>query len=139
MNESVKNVILIAAAILTVSSCLMAISSSQTSRKIQQSLDQERYIRMTAEEKLNDLTGQNNALKAELDVANGKIQSIQAVMEQGKSVNSDLQAQLDSISQIKQSLEKKLTEIQKMTDEAAQAVNQAQDQVQIPEVINGQP
>ena len=107
-----KDKILIVAVILTIGTCLMAISAGQSAAKAQQALEQERYNRMTAEEKLEKSAVRLVTLQNELDNANAKIQSIQAVLEQGKTVTSDLKSQLDGVTKLKESLEQKIQELE---------------------------
>ncbi len=113
VSDTMKNLILLAAVVLTVGSCLMAIGSNESARKIQQGLDLERYNRMEVEEKLEKAAGKIASLEGELQKTTEKIVSIQAVMQQGQSTNSNLQEQLEAIAQLKQSLEQKLDQVQK--------------------------
>ena len=119
MKEAMKSKTLAVAVILTVGACFMAVSANRTAAKTQQSLDQERYNRMVAEEKLNETSSRAAFLQTELDSAKAKIQSIQAVLDEGKSTNSDLQAQLDSVTKLKESLERKMEEMKAPLDSSA--------------------
>ena len=111
MKDSMKNKILTVAVVLTIGACLMAISATRSSAKVQEILDQERYSRMTAEEKLEKASAKLTSLQSQLNDANNKIQGIQAVLDQGRSSNADLKAQLESVTKLKASLERKIEEL----------------------------
>ena len=111
VKDSMKNKILVIAVILTIGTSLMAITSSQSAAKVQSGLDQERYNRMVAEEKLEKASAKISSLSSELDNAKMKIQSIQAAVEEDKSTASELKAQLESVTKLKESLERKMIEI----------------------------
>ncbi len=106
-----KTKILAVSVILTIGASLMAINEFKKKSQIQQGLDQERYNRIVAEEKLDKATAQIASLQSDLDSATSKIQSIQIILEQGKILNSDLKSQLESASRLKESLEKKITDL----------------------------
>ena len=111
VKDSMKNKILVVAVILTIGACLMAISSSQSATKVQQGLDQERYNRMVAEEKLEKANSKVASLQTELENTKAKIQSIQAVLDQGKSTTAELKSQLEGVTKLKESLERKMSEL----------------------------
>lgn len=111
VKDSMKNKILVVSVVLTIGACLMAISSTNRASRVQQGLDQERYNRMIAEEKLEKANAKLSSLQTELDTAKSKIQGIQAVLDQGKSTTADLKAQLESVTKLKESLERKMLEI----------------------------
>jgi len=112
MSEQMRNWILLAAVVLTIGSCLMAINSSQTAEKIQKGLDTERYNRMVVEEKLDKAALKIVSLETELENAHTKIQGIQAIMDEGQSNQAALKEQLESVGKLKESLEKRLQEMQ---------------------------
>ncbi len=120
VSDKIKNAILLVAVVLTIGSCLIAVSSGRAAQKMQQSLDQERYQRMVAEEKLEKSSLQIASLESELDSVKGKIQGIQAIMQDGNHANADLKIQLESITKVKESLEKQLEEMQRAQGEAPQ-------------------
>ena len=111
MKDSIKNQILAVSIILTIGACFMAISSTNSASKVQEGLDLERYNRMVAEEKLEKANSKMISLQTELDNTKSKIQSIQAVLDQGKSTTSELKSQLDSVTKLKDSLERKMSEL----------------------------
>ena len=84
---------------------------SQHLTKVSQNLDQERYQRMEAEEKLLKTEAQLKSLQRDAAQAESKLQSIEAVLEQGKTENADLKVQLEAINKTKSDLEQRIQEI----------------------------
>ena len=111
VKDTMKSKILVVSVILTIGTCLMAISASQSASKAQAGLDQERYNRMVAEEKLEKATAKLVSLQTELDNANTKIKGIQAVLDQGRSTNADLKAQLETVTKLKATLERRMEDL----------------------------
>ena len=121
MDEKLKSKILLVVIVLMVSFLLMALSSHQSIGHIKRDLDQERYKRMVAEENLNKASGKISTLETELSNTKDKIQSVQAILQEGKSETSDLKTQLERVTKAKEILEKKIEEL-KSTAASAPAV-----------------
>jgi chromosome segregation ATPase len=111
MKDKANQKILVVAIVLMVISGLMAINSNKTLAKLQQNLDRERYQRMVAEENLNKAITRMNSMASELASTRNKIQSVQAILEEGQKNNSDLRSQLESTINAKEALEKKIEEL----------------------------
>ena len=111
MDEKLKNKILLVVIVLMVGFLLMALCSNQSVGHIKRDLDQERYKRMVAEENLSKATAKISALETELSGNRDKIQSVQAILQEGKTETSDLKVQLDHVTKAKEALEKKMEEL----------------------------
>ena len=111
MKEKANQKILVVAVVLMIIVGLMAINANKTLAKLQQNLDRERYQRMVAEENLNKAMTKVNALESQLTSTHDKIQSVQAILEEGQKTTSDLRSQLDSVTKTKEVLEKKIEEL----------------------------
>ena len=111
MDEKLKNKILISVIVLMVGFLLMALTSNQAIGHIKRDLDQERYKRIVAEENLSKASAKINNLTRELSQAVDKIQSVQAILQEGKTQTSDLKVQLERVTKTKEILEKKIEEL----------------------------
>ena len=118
MKDKVKDKILVVSIILMIGAILMTLSSNQVTSKFHQELDQERYKRLVAEENLSKAATKISSLESELSGTREKIQSVQAILQEGKAQANDLKSQLDSVVSAKATLEKKIEELKK--DQAAQ-------------------
>ena len=105
MKERMNDKILIVVSVLLLG-CLVIIGmSSQTTGKFQQELELERYKRITAEENISKLNVKIANLQSELSASKNKIQSVQAVLQDGQSESSDLKSQLEGMSKAKESFD----------------------------------
>ena len=111
MDERLKNKILIAVMVLMVGFLVMAFSSNQAVGHIKRDLDQERYKRIVAEENLSKSSAKINTLETELASTRDKIQSVQTILQEGKTETSDLKVQLERVTRAKEALEKKIEEL----------------------------
>ena len=111
MDEKLKNKILISVIVLMVGFLLMALTSNQAVGHIKRDLDQERYKRIVAEENLSKASAKVNSLEMELSSTRDKIQSVQVILQEGKTVTTDLKVQLERMTKNKEALEKKIEEL----------------------------
>ena len=111
MDEKLKNKILISVIVLMVGFLLMALTSNQAVGHIKRDLDQERYKRIVAEENLSKASAKVNSLEMELSSTRDKIQSVQVILQEGKTVTTDLKVQLERMTKTKEALEKKIEEL----------------------------
>jgi len=107
-DSDVKNKILIIAVILTFGCVVMVVLSSSKVSKTQEELIIERYTRMTAEEKLSQTQTKLNSLEAEMAKKQNQIENVQVLLEKAKVSASELQNQMDKLSQANQQLEEAL-------------------------------
>lgn len=120
MDEKLKNKILLVVIVLMVGFLLMTLSSNQTLGHMKRDLDQERYKRIVAEENLNKASVKISTLETELSTTRDKIQSIQAILQEGKNETSDLKGQLESVIKAKEALEKKIEQLKNAAAPAAE-------------------
>ncbi len=103
-----KDIILVISLLLMVGLSVMVVRFAQKADKAGKNLEEERYSRMVAEETLqkNDakLATLGQAVKEDQD----KIAKIEDILDQEKTVNSDLKKQYDELVQAKANLEDKL-------------------------------
>ena len=97
--------------VVMIGSCLVAITANNNADELQQSLNQERYARMVAEEKLQKANLRIKSLEDQMAETQNKIKSVQTILQEGQSTNSDLKAQLENMTQVKSSLEKRIDEL----------------------------
>ncbi len=83
-------------------------------QKHEQSLNQERYTRMVAEESLASSNSKVNAMETELARLQNKIKNTEKMLGETSLVNDDLKARLDKAKQIKESMDLKIKELQNM-------------------------
>ena len=120
MNEKLKTKMLLLAIVLMVTFLLMALSSNQTVGHIKRDLNQERYKRIVAEENLSKSFAKINALETELSGMRDKIQSVQTILQEGKSEASGLKVQLERMTKAKEAMEKKIEELKNTVPANAQ-------------------
>jgi uncharacterized protein HemX len=128
----VKDIILVIAILLAVGLSVMVVCFAQRADKSGKSLEEERYSRMVAEETLQKNDGKLTTLQESLKDDQNKIAKIEDILNQEKSVNSDLKKQYAELTQAKTTLEVKL---QTMLQEKATAVSASQAQTQ-PQALN---
>jgi uncharacterized coiled-coil protein SlyX len=71
-------------------------------------LDNERHARLVVEEQLQATSNRMRAMEAKLNESQKKLQNIENIVNQGRANASDLQAQLDAVTQEKNRLESQL-------------------------------
>ena len=100
-----KNSLFPVSIVLAVIAVFLIFNSTQTVRNVRQTLDVERYQRMTAEEKLQQAEGRIHRLENQVNDSQSKLEKIQAVLNESET------AQMDS-NQQKAVLELQLKEYQ---------------------------
>lgn len=103
-----RNIFLAILSLVVVALLVMVISFYQKASKYTKSYEEEKYNRMVAEESLQKNAAKVVTLEAQLKTANEKMEKIQDLIEQEKSVNLDLKKQYDALSKIKSDLQNKL-------------------------------
>jgi uncharacterized protein HemX len=114
-----KDIILIISIVLAVGLSVMVVRLAQKVDKSGKSLEEERYSRMVAEETLQKNDAKLTTLQESLKDDQSKMSKIEGILNQEKSVNSDLKKQYDELSKTKENLEVKL---QMVLQEKAAAV-----------------
>jgi len=92
-------------------SCFVAINANNNAVALRRTLEQERYARISAEENLDKANRAIRALNAQLSETQVKINNIQTIIDQGQYKNEDLKTQLNDMTQLKSTLEKKIDDL----------------------------
>jgi len=98
--------------ILILGSIGLAFRFNQKASYANKELEQERYLRLTTEQMLEETSQQREALKTDLNKAQETIKGLSRVTEQTQAFNNDLKDRLEKASRIKESLEMKLKELE---------------------------
>ncbi len=108
---SMKNMVVPVAVIVFVLVCVMTVMTSIQNKKNFSLLEQERYKRLTAEEKLQVV--QTHAAKAEADLqaAQEKLNGIDGILQQGNSVAQKLTTELENVKGERDLVQKQLMEL----------------------------
>ena len=93
-----KNRTLPVAVAVAIIGCVLAVSANVTTNEIHKSLNQERYKRMVAEEQLTQANNELKKMDAALQDSQTKLDSIEKVLNNGKSKTSDLESRLQTLS-----------------------------------------
>lgn len=104
-----KNVIL--AAILSVCCLVIAFFSTAETKKVKSTLNEERYTRLEAEDKLNKALTDVKSLETELKNSKAKAESIQTILEQEKTATSNLKDELDKLVHLNKQLEGQVNQL----------------------------
>ena len=107
-------VIILALLVLALSFGIVFRYSNETHRA-QSDLNQERYLRMVAEENGEKLKSQVTSLQADLAKRDSKIQVLEKSGEQLKAINGDLKARLDKDAEIMKNMDVKIQELLKLS------------------------
>lgn len=107
-----KNSLTPIAVFVIVVACVVVVKANQTVGSIRKTLDEERYQRMTTEEKLQITEQKLGSLAAELESSKAKLQKIQQVMDSGELEKSDLSAKMDELAKEKAALEQRIQELE---------------------------
>ena len=124
VNERVKNQILIVAFALLIACFIMTTTANKSAGQSRQELDQERYQRFNAEQNLSEANKRINSLESEIAGLRDRIQSVQTILDEGKNQTSDLKSQLDNMTKTKETLEKKIGELQSVSAQSTQGQSQ---------------
>ena len=109
--------------ILILGSVSLALRFNQKASYASKELEQERYLRLSAEQMLEETNKQRESLKNDLEKAQETIKGLSRVAEQTQSFNNDLKNRLEKASQVKESLELKLKELENILPEKQTPVN----------------
>ena len=107
-----KKMTLPVAVAVAIIGCVLAVSANVTASKAQESLNQERFRRMSIEENLQTALSKIKSLQGQLAEKQEKIDSIEGILNQGNSALADKEKQLQSMAQQKQALEEQLKALQ---------------------------
>jgi TolA-binding protein len=127
MEGDVKIATILVLVLLAGISTFVAYKYSQSSLQVKQSLDQERYNRMNAEESLSKSNSRVKELEEQASKLEKKMASMQVILDNTNAMNDDLKSRLDKASLIKNDMEKKINELVEMSSgaPAAQPVTEA--------------
>lgn len=110
-----KNMLVPVSVGIAILGCVLAVSANVTTGKIHQNLEQERYKRMLAEQDLLKADQTLQQMQTELSDSRRKIDTIQKIVNDGKSDNSSLRTQMDNLSKEKESLRQQVEQLQAQT------------------------
>jgi septal ring factor EnvC (AmiA/AmiB activator) len=124
-----KDIILVIVLLITVGLAVLAVRFHEKADKASKNLDEERYSRMVAEETLQKNSAKLTTLFSQLKDEKQRMAKIEDILDQEKSVNTDLKKQYDELAQSKSDLEAKLQAAQQVLAAqqalAAQAASQS--------------
>lgn len=121
-----KDKIIVIAVLLTVGCVAITIVSGSKASQNSKMLDQERYNRMVAEEKLEKALAKVQSLESALTSAQNQAQSIQDTLAKEKTANEGLKTELEKTEKLKQILENELKN--SLVTESAKSPAQGQQQ-----------
>ncbi len=110
-----KNMSFPIAVVIAILGCAMAVNAYITSSSMRQSLEEERYKRMVAEEHLQNTKSDMDKIRADLSSAQQTLSSIQQLVNKGKDKNSELNSELDQVKKERNALKDQLDKIQATT------------------------
>ena len=110
-----KNSLAPIAVFVIVVACVVVVKANQTVGSIRKTLDEERYQRMTTEEKLQISEQTLSSVSSELESSKSKLQKIQQVMDSGQLEKSDLSSKVDTMAKEKAALEQRIQELETAT------------------------
>lgn len=126
---------------LAVLSTFVAYRYSQSSMQVKQTLDQERFNRLTIEENLSKASARVKELEDQISKVEKKMASMQVVLDNTNAMNDDLKSRLDKAMVIKENMDNKIEELQQMvggTAGEAQAAVEAQPVAEAPLNVTAQ-
>ena len=103
-----KNTLVIVSGVVTVGCLAAAVLLGQTASKARKELDEERYSRMVAEEKIEKVNQKIRTLESQLDNTQIKSNDTRSVLEQEKKTSAQLKAELEKMTKLKEVLEEEL-------------------------------
>lgn len=107
-----KNLSLPIAVGVAIVGCVLAVVANVTTNNIHEDLSLEQYHRIEAERGLQQARRKIAVLTKEVKEANSKIQSIQTILNQGKTKADSLKSKLDIMAQERKSLADKIKELE---------------------------
>ena len=124
MEENVKNITVPVAVAIAIIGCVLAVNASVNMSRIDQVLEQERFNRLSAEQKLQTAQKNIKQLVAELEDSRKKIKNIEDIINQGRTTTSDLQAQLQKEAEEKAKLMGQVQQLQQTLGQLEKAKDQ---------------
>ncbi|MDP8212020.1 MAG: hypothetical protein P9X22_01855 [Candidatus Zapsychrus exili] len=106
--------------ILIIASFVLAFHFNQKASSSNKGLEQERYLRMNAEQMLQETEEEVVSLKSEITSMKSKVERLERVAEQTKAFNEDLKLHLERVSKAKESLESKLQDLESIMDDSVE-------------------
>ncbi len=103
-----KDIVLVISLLLVVGLLVMVVYFSEKANKAGKNLEEERYSRMVAEETLQKNDAKLATLRQAVQDDQNKMTKIEDILDQEKSVNSDLKKQYKELTEAKADLENKL-------------------------------
>jgi septal ring factor EnvC (AmiA/AmiB activator) len=110
VEEQAQNKVLLAAIILAVVCLVLAISSGIAASKNKMGLQKEMAFRMETEERLASVSTKSTSLESELKAAQDQLTQTKTSLEQEKISNDALKTELEKLTKLKEQLEKDLKE-----------------------------
>lgn len=107
-----KIIAIVLAVGLIVFSAALAVNYNASALSTRKDLEQERYLRMVAEEKLERTGAQIRKLESELSRVEREMKGVQDLLDQSQEANDRLQTKLDGAAAVKEALERKIEELQ---------------------------
>ncbi len=108
MNKNFKEKSFVFFAILTIACLGFAIASSQKFTATKEGLNEERYQRMVAEEKLEKEKSKSRVLESKNGQMQKKVDQLNALLKEEKGAISDLKMELEKTARLNQILEREL-------------------------------
>src|ERR1700689_2881039 len=102
-----KDIILVVSLLIAVGLSVVVVRFAQKADKAGKSLEEERYSRMVAEETLQKNDAKLTTLQESLKTDQDKMTRIEDILDQEKTVNSDLKRQYDALTAAKSNLKNK--------------------------------
>ena len=115
-----KNRVLPWAVGVAILGCVLAVSANVTTSKMYESLNSERHSRMVVEAQLQGAVNKIKTLEIQLADAKKKFDSIEAILNQGRTVTGDLQTKLDAVTKEKDVLAQQMVELQNQAKKPAE-------------------
>jgi len=88
----------------------VSILLGRTASKTKEELNEERYSRMVAEEKLEKVSQKVKSLESQVNATQSKTEDIRGVLDQEKKTSAQLKLELEKMTKLKEVLEKELKE-----------------------------
>lgn len=123
---------------LAVLSTFVAYRYSQSSLQAQQTLNQERYNRLTIEENLSKANTRVKELEDQISKVEKKMASMQVILDNTNAMNDDLKGRLDKAMVIKENMDRKIEEMQQMVGGANELQPVAEAPVEFPAEVTAQ-
>jgi len=108
MNKALRKNILIVCVLLTVACLAIAILASQKMSFAKNDLNEERYLRMVAEEKLEKSKSKIRSLEGQVQKSQQEAESLEALLREDKGAIADLKIDLEKARRLNDILQREL-------------------------------